>query len=123
MGKSSKEKDGKSLVVNEVALPHDEALSQSVFSSFSRGEGNIIVANFFEFRVRPDSIFLIDGVDNIQFRYFRPPSEESLEPGEILPAQTKERLPAGIEIKLRWNESGLFPAKDFSIVIPTHAVM
>jgi prepilin-type N-terminal cleavage/methylation domain-containing protein len=119
----SKEKDGESLVVNEVALPHDEALSQSVFSSLSRGEDNIVVAGFFEFRVRPNSIFLIDGLDSVQFRYFRPGSEEGLGPGEILPAQKKQRLPAGIEIKLRWDEPGLFPAKDFSIVIPTHAAM
>jgi prepilin-type N-terminal cleavage/methylation domain-containing protein len=119
----SKERDGKSLVVNEVALPQDEALSESVFSSFSREEDNVVVASFFEFRVRPDSIFLIDGLDTVQFRYFRPLSEEGLEAGEIVPARKKERLPAGIEIKLRWNESGLFPAKDFSIVIPTHAAM
>ena len=119
----SKEKDGKALVVNEVALPHDELLSQSVFSSLSRGEDNIVVARFFEFSVRPNSIFLIDGLDNVQFRYFRPLSEEGIEPGVVLPAQKKERLPAGIEIRLRWNESGLFPTKDFSIVIPTHAAM
>jgi len=100
----SKDKTGNSLVVNEVALPQDEVLSQSVFSSFSREENNVVVARFFEFRVRPDSIFLIDGLDNVQFRYFRPPSEEGLEPGEFVPAQRKERLPAGVEIKLRWNE-------------------
>jgi prepilin-type N-terminal cleavage/methylation domain-containing protein len=119
----SKEKDGKALVVNEVALPHDELLSQSVFSSLSRGEDNIVVARFFEFSVRPNSIFLIDGLDNVQFRYFRPLSEEGIEPGVVLPAQKKERLPAGIEIRLRWNESGLFPTKEFSIFIPTHAAM
>jgi len=121
---SSKDKKNKTFVVNERALPDDEGLSQSLFSSISREEDNAVVVKFFEFRTSLDSIYLIDGVDNIQFQYFFPqdsggPANSNVA-GVSVTKKEKDLLPTGVEIKLHWNEAGIFSTRDFSIVIPIH---
>ena len=120
----SKDHKNKAFIVNERALPDDEELSQSLFTDVSREENNAVVVKFFEFRTRSDSIWLIDGVDNVQFQYFLlQDSGEPANPNAIgASAKKRERdlLPVGVGIKLHWNEAGIFSAKDFQIVIPIH---
>jgi prepilin-type N-terminal cleavage/methylation domain-containing protein len=112
----SKESEPKRLVLNETPLPTDEALTDSLFHDIELGEDNQPVARFPEFQVRPDSISLVEEADDLQFRYLRPPGQARVRvPG------TKELLPQGVEIQLRWKESGLLSAKEFVVVVPIHA--
>jgi len=113
---NSKNKGVNALLVNERLLPDDPALSRLVFRDISRGDNNTVIVNFFEFRARSDSLYLFEGVDQVQFQYLRPqlPNSEG-------PDDKKEHLPLGVEIQLRWKEPGIFSAQEFSVVVPTHA--
>jgi hypothetical protein len=114
---NSKNKGTSALLINERPLPGDPALSGLVFRDISRGDNNTLVVNFFEFRARSDSLYLFEGVDQAQFQYLRPrlPNSEG-------PDDKKEHLPLGVEIQLRWKEPGIFSAREFSVVVPTHAI-
>jgi len=113
---NSRDKGVSGLLVNERLLPDDASLSRFVFRDIFRGENNAVAVNFFEFRARSDSIYLFQGVDQIQFHYFRPhvPNLED-------PENAKEHLPLAVEIQLRWRDAGVFSAQEFSVVVPTHA--
>jgi prepilin-type N-terminal cleavage/methylation domain-containing protein len=113
---NSRDKGANALLVNERLLPDDASLSRFVFRDIFRGDNNAVAVNFFEFRVRSDSLYLFEGVDQIQFRYFRPqvPKIEG-------PENNKEHLPLAVEIQLRWKEAGIFSAREFAVVVPTHA--
>ena len=119
----SKDKKAKAFIINERALPDDEELSQSLFSNISKAEDNTVVVKFFEFRVRPDSIYLIEGLDNVQFHYFWPQDSEAVN-SNVTGVSTKKKerdlLPTGVEIRLHWNETGIFSTRDFSIIVPIH---
>lgn len=113
---SNSNKGVNALLVNERLLPDDPALSRLVFRDISRGDGNTVVVNFFEFRARSDSLSLFESVDQVQFQYLRPQLLNSDGPDD-----KKEHLPLGVEIQLRWKELGVFSAQEFSVVVPTHA--
>jgi len=112
----SKDKSGYALLVNERLLPDDRALSQLVFRDISRGDGNTVVVNFFEFRRTANSLCLFDGLDQVKFHYFRPESVSRESSGD-----KKEHLPLGVAIRLRSKAAQALSAEDFSIVVPTHA--
>ena len=113
---NSRDKGVNAMLVNERLLPDDPSLSHLVFRDISRGDNNAVTVNFFEFRVRSDSLYLFEGVDQIQFQYFRPqvPNAEG-------PDDRKEHLPLAVEVRLRWKEGGIFSAREFAVVVPTHA--
>jgi prepilin-type N-terminal cleavage/methylation domain-containing protein len=113
---NSRDKGVNALLVNERLLPDDPSLSRFVFRDIFRGDNNAVAVNFFEFRARSDSLYLFQGVEQIQFQYFRP-HLANLEG----PDNAKEHLPLAIEIQLRWKEAGIFSAQEFSVVVPTHA--
>jgi hypothetical protein len=112
----SKETEQVSLVLNETPLPHDEQLSESLFSEIEIGESNRPVVLFPEFRPARDAMRLVENAQDIQFRYFLPLSQE----GQGL-VSGKEQLPQGVEILIRWSETGLLDARNFSVVVPIHA--
>jgi prepilin-type N-terminal cleavage/methylation domain-containing protein len=113
---NSKSKGGSALLVNEQLLPSDRELSRLVFRDISRGEDNTVIVNFFEYKARADSLCLFDDMDQIQFQYFRPhlANQDDLD-------NTKEHLPLGVAIHLRWSKPEVFSAQDLSVVVPTHA--
>ena len=113
---SSNRKGLNALLVNERPLPDDPKLSRFVFRDIVRGDNNTVNVDFFEFRARSDSLYLFEGVDQIHFQYLRPRLQNSAGPDV-----KKERLPLGVEIQLRWKEPGIFSAREFSVVVPTHA--
>jgi prepilin-type N-terminal cleavage/methylation domain-containing protein len=113
----SKDSQQMNLMLNEMPLPPDEVLSQSVFRDIEIGEDNRPAVRFPEFQARADSMRLVEGAQEIQFQYFLP-----LTPQGQAPAQTgKQQLPQGIKIALRWNQFGPRLPKDFSFVVPIHA--
>jgi len=113
---SSKNQGVNALLVNERLLPDDRGLSRVVFRDISRGGNNTAVVDFFEFRARSDSLYLFNGVDQVQFQYLRPqlPNSDGAD-------DKKEHLPLGVEIQLRWKDTGVFSAQELSVVVPTHA--
>ena len=104
------------LMLNETPLPTDEALTDALFNDIDLGEDNQPVAHFPEFQLRPDSISLVKEADDVQFRYLRPPEQ-----ARVRALGTRELLPQGVEIQLRWKEPGLLSAKEFVVVVPVHA--
>ena len=116
----SKDSEQVDLMLNETRLPPDEMLAQSVFRDIEIGEDNRPVVRFPAFQPGPDSMRLIADAQEIQFQYFAP-----LTPQGQAPVQTvttgKDRLPQGVKIAIRWNQSDLRSAKDFSFVVPIHA--
>ncbi len=113
---NSKNKSGVDLLVNELPLPGDKALSRLVFRDISKGDGNRVIVNFFEYRPRAGALQLFEGMDQIQFQYFRPHSS-----GQDASDDKKEHLPMGVVIHLRWTEREVSSAQDLSVVVPTHA--
>lgn len=119
---SSRDKKKLALVMNETTLPDDTGLGQFVFRGFSQVENNNLVAHFFDFRARPDSIYLFDDLDQAKFHYFeRRMSSEK--PAIADSGNEKPHLPRGVGIQLRWNENGLFSTRDFSIVVPVQVAL
>jgi prepilin-type N-terminal cleavage/methylation domain-containing protein len=116
----SKDSEQMDLMLNETRLPQDEVLALSVFRDIETGEDNRPVVRFPSFRPAPDSMRLVEGVQEIQFQYFLP-----LTPQGQAPVQTvttgKDRLPQGVKIAFRWSQSDLRSEKDFSFVVPIHA--
>jgi prepilin-type N-terminal cleavage/methylation domain-containing protein len=116
----SNERKKKALLMNERVLPLDEALQQLVFRSISRAEDNSLVVDFFEFEELKHSTVLIEGVDDVEFSYFRHKTSTANSAPE---SRNKEFLPVGVEIKLHWDEYSPFSTKDFSIVIPIQTAL
>ena len=113
----SKDSEQVDLMLNETRLPPDEMLAQSVFRDIEIGEDNRPIVRFPAFQPGPDSMRLIADAQEIQFQYFTP-----LTPQGQAPVQTgKPQLPQGVKIAIRWNQSDLRSAKDFSFVVPIHA--
>ena len=113
---NSKNKTGVSLLVNERPLPDDKTLSRLVFRDISKGDGNRVVVNFFEYRARADALRLFEETDQILFQYFRSHSaSEETSDGR------KEHLPMGVAIHLRWTQHEATSVQDLSVVVPTHA--
>lgn len=117
---TQKEAGKAGLWLNELPLPTDSALAESVLSNIELSEGNRPVARFPGFRSTPDSLPLVEDAQEIQFQYFLPPPAQGQMTAQRSP-DGKELLPQGVKITLRWDDSGLLSAKDFSVVVPIHA--
>lgn len=142
---SSREGNGKALLLNEKLLPDDMNLASTVFGGLSRGENNSVVAAFKGFSEGEDTVALADGLAGVGFQFPRNPRSdlagsgsadptEEVMPGRLgillmrekessgtLVTNRKDRLPLGVELKLRWRESGFFHAEEFSISVPVQA--
>jgi hypothetical protein len=116
----SGESNTRGFIVNETVLPGDEELAQSVFSGLTRRDDNVVVANFFDFVPKKNSLYLIHDIDTVQFRYFEQ-KEPLASPNPLVRSLVREQLPAGVEIKLHWDNPGIFSYRDLSIVVPMHA--
>jgi prepilin-type N-terminal cleavage/methylation domain-containing protein len=114
----SKESEPMRLMLNETPLPTDEALTDALFNDIDLGEDNQPVVHFPEFQLRPDSISLVEEADDVLFKYIWPPEQAQ---ARVRAPGTRERLPQGVEIQLRWNEPGLLSAREFVVVVPVHA--
>ncbi|MEW5975194.1 MAG: type II secretion system protein [Acidobacteriota bacterium] len=121
----STEGRGTALVVQERELPGDDSFAESVFTGFSKGEGDIVVAGFPSFSAGAEAIPLLEGVEDMEFRYLAPPPEETNVPNPFAPPKKRQRLPMGVEIRWRWLEPP--PASGFplesSVVIPISAAL
>ena len=115
----AKDSEQVQLMLNETRLPPDEVLAQSVFRDIETGEDNRPVVRFPAFQPRPDSMRLIKDAQEIQFQYFTPLTPQ----GQAVQTVTtgKDRLPQGVKIAVRWNQSDSRSAKEFSFVVPIHA--
>jgi prepilin-type N-terminal cleavage/methylation domain-containing protein len=119
----SKDRKGKTLLINERPLPDDAALAQSVITEIGRKQDNTVVVQFAGFIRREDSIAMVEGFEDGKFQYSkRQPPKEGTSPARLsLTGQRRDLLPPGVEIKLRWREPEFFYAKDFTVVIPVQA--
>jgi len=106
----------KTLVLNETGLPDDVTIGHSMIHDISLGNDNFPVVAFREFSVRTNSRTLLEDLESIQFSYIRPQLEGATSPGP-----SRDLLPQGIGIRLRWSEPGLLGARDLSVTIPVHA--
>jgi hypothetical protein len=116
----SKDSEQMNLMLNEIPLPPDEVLSQSVFRDIELGEDNRPAVRFPEFKARADSMRLVEGAQEIQFQYSMPLLPAGQPPVQTL-ATGKDQLPQGVKITLHLREAGLPSVKDYSVVVPIHA--
>jgi prepilin-type N-terminal cleavage/methylation domain-containing protein len=140
---------GVSLLMNDRLLPEATILGQTVIRGVSRGEGNSVVAEFEGFSPRPDSEILVQDLSSVQFRFPRRPKREegeaaesvaSDEVGLMLPGDLgflmraakqrsgvsaatnkKESLPLGVELRLKWQRSGILNAEELCVSVPVQA--
>ncbi len=141
----SKQGTGKALLLNERLLPDDADLPGTVFGSLARGENNSVIAEFRGFSTAEGTVALVEELTAASFRFPRSPSKDQVtstyvDPTEeVLPGRLgmlmmaekessgvsasnrKERLPLGVELKLRWQETGFFHVEEFSISVPVQA--
>jgi prepilin-type N-terminal cleavage/methylation domain-containing protein len=115
-------KSGKALVAQESELPTDAVLGERVFNGFFRGDGGETVGIFLPFSVRGEAMLLVEGLEAADFGYFPQTVSKDREPVPIVQSQKKKRLPAGVELRLRWAESQAVSHKTFSVVVPFHVV-
>jgi len=140
--------EGMSLLMNDRLLPEATVLGQTVFRGVSRGKGNSVVAEFEGFSPRADSETLVQGLSSVQFHFPKRTEREEGEaresaisevglmlPGDIgflmraaqqrsgVSAATnkKERLPLGVELRLKWQDRGLLNAEELSLSVPVQA--
>ncbi|MBM3801029.1 MAG: prepilin-type N-terminal cleavage/methylation domain-containing protein [Acidimicrobiia bacterium] len=133
--------EGKALLSNEDALPDNSALVGRVFTSFSRGEGNYVAAEFAGFVSRPDSAVLIEDLVDLEFQFPRKEKDEEVPPpgsSNLLMAgrqgmlmaffnrrgrasNKRNQLPLGLRFKLSWREAGFFQTQDLTIAVPIQA--
>ena len=142
---SSREGSGRALLLNEKLLPDDRNLASTVFGGLSRGEKNSVVAAFRGFSEGENTVALVEGLASAGFEFPRstrddPASSGSADPSEevmggrlgillmrekensgIVATNRKDRLPLGVELKLRWQEVGFFHAEGFSMAVPIQA--
>jgi hypothetical protein len=142
---SSREGVGKALLLNEMLLPDDVNLASTVFGGLSRGEDNSVVAAFRGFTAGVGTVALVEGLSNGSFQFPRSPGKDQAASGSVdsteevmagrlgifmmteressgtVTANRKERLPLGVELKLRWLESGFFHAEEFAMSVPVQA--
>jgi hypothetical protein len=112
----------KTLWVNESLLPNDGELSRLVFPSIDKDTHGNFSVNFPAFQPRFESIRLISNVKDVNFRYLERLDLDRLDPEKTADQQPKpKRLPAAVEIKIQWHETGFFQARELAIVVPTHA--
>ena len=114
--------DKKALILNETTLPDDVTLARSLISEISMGKNNFPVALFREFSVRESSRYLLEDLESIQFRYIRPEPPKGGSEARVPSTQplSRDLMPWGVAIGLRWSEPGLLGSRDLSITIPVH---
>jgi prepilin-type N-terminal cleavage/methylation domain-containing protein len=112
--------NGQAFYINEDPLADDFALSQYLFREITTREDGTPVALFFDFVPRSDSTTLIDDLTGARLGFYQrqPPREGEAAPVPQNLGQKRERLPIGVEIRLRWNESGMLSSQETSVVIP-----
>jgi hypothetical protein len=112
----------KTLWVNESLLPNDGDLSRLVFLTIDKDNYGNFSVNFPVFQQRFESIRLISNVKDVSFRYLERLDLDRLVAEKAADQQPKKkRLPAAVEIKVQWRETGFFQARELAIVVPTHA--
>ncbi|MGH9429424.1 MAG: PulJ/GspJ family protein [Terriglobia bacterium] len=125
--------DGKALLINETALPENSELVGKVFTSFSRSEGNYVVAEFASFVSKLDSTLLVQDLADAHFEFPKKDKDEEVPPpgtNNTLMAffnrkgrasNKRNQLPLGLQLKLSWRETGFFQTQDFLIAVPIQA--
>jgi prepilin-type N-terminal cleavage/methylation domain-containing protein len=105
---------------NEGPLADDLTLSQYLFREITTREDGTPVALFFDFVPRSNSTVLFDDLAAARLGFYQRQSPRPGEPPAVPQSsgQKRERLPIGVEIRWRWNESGILSGKETSVVIP-----
>ncbi len=133
----ARSKDGESrmLLLNERPLPRDSQLLGSVVRGISRAEDNRLLAELVEPERGPDSLTLVPGLSSAAFRTLARLEEESPAIGSraAIPGRSgllsrmargrsaptdRAQLPAGVRLRLTWEEEGPFGSKEFAIAVP-----
>jgi len=124
---TSRDGTGRMLLLNERPLSRDAELLGTVIAGISRTEDNRFLAELAEPEVRPDSFTLARGLSSVAFQTFSRTREEYESRGlgrrwartlGRLAARNRELLPAGIRMRLEWQEPGPFGSREFAIAVP-----
>ena len=124
---TSRDGTGRRLLLNERPLSRDAELLGTVIAGISRTEDNRFLAELAEPEVRPDSLTLAQGLSSVAFQTFSRTREEYESRGlgrrwartlGRLAARNRELLPAGIRMRLEWQEPGPFGSREFTIAVP-----
>lgn len=111
-----------SLLINDSPLPDDKALKETIISGISQRDDFSVVAEFLPIRPHKDSVTLIEGLDEVKFKFYSKPENDRSSTGLLL-AKKRENLPVGVALKLRWKEAGFYSARELSTFVPIVAAL